>query len=330
MDHATYSIRPFRESDYGPVAQINAIINPRIPETAEDSRRWYGIITGTPGRIMLKWVVEHAPTESVVGWGGLAHTLSDFHPRKFHVRAAVTPDHRGHGIGRKVYGLLESEAIARSAICLWGEVSEDDPRSVRFLDRQGFVPLRRTWLSRLTLSEFPQSKVHDRSTALTGEGLRLTTLAAEGVDRPDVRRRLFNLNQVSSADVPRMGEYAPISFKEFVVAELTDPKAIPEATFLACDGEVYVGWSSLQRVLASPDTLDIGFTGTLPEYRGRGIASELKRQAIEYARAHGYRSVITANDSLNPRIWAINEKLGFHREVTWIRAEKLLAPARKE
>jgi GNAT superfamily N-acetyltransferase len=330
MDSSTYSIRPFRDSDYEPVAKINSIINPRLPETAEDSRRWYKVITRVPGRLMLKWVVEHVPTESIVAWGGLAHTLSDYHPRKLYVRAAVSPDHRGHGVGRAVYSLLEAEAIARNAISLWCDATEEDARSVGFVERQGFVVLRRTWLSRLTLSGSEWSKVPDRSAALLQEGIRFTTLASEGPERLEVRRRLFELNRVTSADVPRMGEYAPVSYEEFVSTELTDPKVILEANFLACLGEEYVGWSSLQRVLASPETLDIGFTGTLPAHRGRGIASELKRQAIEYARAHGYRSVITANDSLNPRIWAINEKLGFRREATWIRAEKVLRAPRPE
>jgi len=87
-----------------------------------------------------------------------------------------------------------------------------------------------------------------------------------------------------------------------------------------------VAWSSLQRMRGLPDTLDIGFTGTLPEFRGRGIASELKRRAVVYARDHGYRYLVTGNDSLNPRIWAINQKLGFQKWSVLVQAEKLLRP----
>jgi len=121
-----------------------------------------------------------------------------------------------------------------------------------------------------------------------------------------------------------MGEYTPATFEEFVSIDVAGPQAMPDATFLACVGEEYVAWSSLERELGTPETIGIGFTGTLPDYRNRGIASELKRRAVEYARAHGYRSLITGNDSLNTRIWAINEKLGFRPEITWLQAEKPL------
>jgi mycothiol synthase len=205
---------------------------------------------------------------------------------------------------------------------------ESEPVSVRFLDRHGFVPIRRTWMSRLTLTDLDPSNFPDRSKLMHAAGIRITTLANEGPDRPEVRHRLYEQGRTSSIDTPRMGEYYPPSFEEFIAMSIEYPTALPEAIFLACHGSEYVGWSTLPRVLASPDTLDIGFTGTLRKYRGRGIASELKRHAVEYARSHGYSYIITGNDSLNTNIWAINEKLGFRREQTLIQAEKTLASAR--
>src|SRR5208282_2021298 len=324
MDPGIYSVRPFAATDYDSVAQVNAVIDPVVPETADNARRWSEIVTQEPGRVMLKQVVEEVGSGTVIAWGGLSHTLWNYHPQKFFINVAVHPAHRGRGIGRELYALLEKEAVGRDAVSLRGTVRDDDPLGVRFLELRGLVPQRKTWLSRLKLTDLDLSAFPDRSKAMSDRGIRITTMAAEGADRAEVRHRLYDLSRISSQDVPMIGEYTPVTFEEFVAIDVVGPKVLPDAIFLACDGEEYVGWSTLQRMLGLPDTLDIGFTGTLPKFRGRGIASELKRRGVEYAQTHGYRSLITSNDSLNPRIWAINEKLGFRKERTWVQAEKIL------
>jgi len=326
MDTNDYSIRPFEETDYEEVARLNSIFTPEYPETAADTRRGAEIVAQNPGRYQCWFIAEEAGSRSVVAWGGLTHTFSNFHPDMYYVRVVVEPGHRGRGIGLDLYRALEKVAAGRNATRLWSNAREDDPSSVRFLERQGFSPQRKTWASRLDLSEMDLTNFPDRSQAMNDAGIRLTTLAAEGVDRDDVHRRLYELARITSADAPRIGEYSPVTFEDFFAIDLGGPNTMPEAFFLAGSGEKYVAWSTLQRMPSLPDTLDIGFTGTLPEFRGRGIASELKRRAVVYARDHGYRYVVTGNDSLNPRIWAINAKLGFQKQMVMVQAVKQLRP----
>jgi len=326
MDRERYSIRPFAETDYDEVARISLLVLPEFPETAEDARRWHEIITKDPSRVMRKLVVEEAGSGSMVAWGGFTHTLFNFDPNKYYVRVVVDPTHRHRGVGQELYRRLEEEAAERNATCLWSNAREDDQSSLRFLEHHGFVPTRKTWESRLSLTDLDLSKFPDRSNTLTDSGIRITDFAAEGAKRLEVRQRLYELARITSEDVPRLGDYSPVSFEEFVAIDIDGSNVIADAIFLACSGEKYVAWSSLQRMRGLPDTLDIGFTGTLPEFRGRGIASELKRRAVVYARDHGYRYLVTGNDSLNPRIWAINEKLGFQKWSVLVQAEKLLRP----
>lgn len=326
MDRQGYELRPFADADYVAVARINSLIMPTLPESAEEIRRWDALITRSPGRTVWRRVAVDRRSGVTVGWAGLSHTMWNYHPRKFFARVAVDPDHRGRGVGQELYALLAAHAAEQRAIALWASVSADDPVSVRYLEDRGFVPMRKTWFSRLTLSDPDPAAIPDRSGALAEKGFRFTTIAAEGADRPEVRRRLYELGRVTGADVPRLGDYTPATFDEFVESEFSTARIIPEAIFVACRAEEYIGWTSLQRVPELADTLDIGFTGTLPGYRGLGIATELKRRAVQYARAHGYRSITTANDSLNPRIWAINKKLGFRQEQILIQAEKTLPP----
>ncbi len=117
----------------------------------------------------------------------------------------------------------------------------------------------------------------------------------------------------TGADEPRLGVYTPISREQFVDSELHHPNLVPEAYFLAKREDRYVGHSYLRRVPGQPSALHQGFTGTRREVRGRGIATELKRRAVEYARASGVESIDTSNDSLNQAMLAINAKFGFER-----------------
>jgi RimJ/RimL family protein N-acetyltransferase len=324
MDRSRYALRPFQDTDYDKVASLNLAIDPVHPEPAESARRWHDVITREPGRIIVKWVVEELPSGSMVGWGGLMHTLDTYHPRKFLCRAGVHPEHRRRGIGEALHDAIEREALGRGAVCLWSVVRGDDLPSLRFQERHGFAPTRMKWESRLDLTQFNPSRFPDRSQVLLDRGIRITTLAAEGAERPEVLRRFYDLWTITVEEEPRMGDYYPISFNAFLETVIRGPKVLPDATFLAQQGEKYVGSSSLERDLSVPDNIEVGFTGTLSEFRGLGIASELKRDAVTYAHTHGYHSVTTGNDSLNPRIWAINEKLGFRRERTWVEGERLL------
>ncbi len=326
MDRGLFAVRPFVATDYEAEARLDAQTDPGFTRTAEEIRHWQESESAIPGHHRSMLVAEERRSGAVVAYGELAHTSFDFHPQKYWIAAVVDPAFWGRGIGSALYGTLESEAVARRALCLWSSVREDDVPAVRFFERHGFRTVRKTWRSRLDLATYNPSALPDRSKELAEAGIRFTTLAAEGSDRPDVRRRTYELSRAASKDVPRLGEYTPISFEQFVQIEIETPAALPEAFFLAAHGDRYVGHTTLQRELLRPDSLHVGFTGTHPDFRGRGIASELKRTAVEYARGRGARYLVTYNDSLNRPMWAINEKLGFRRQVTWLMGEKALGP----
>jgi mycothiol synthase len=326
VDHDLFWERPFVEADYAAQARLDALTDPGYSHAAEEIRAWDGISSGTPGHFQRKKVVEYRKTATVVAVGELSHGAFNFHPDKYWIDAVVDPEFQGRGLGLHLYALLEAEASQRRAICLWTNVRDDDPRSVRFFERLGFVPLRRTWRSRLDVTTANLTALPDRSRELAEQGIRLTSLGEEGRDRSDIRHRIYDLSRIASADVPRLGEYSPVSFEQFVQIDLEGPFAIPEAFFLAAYGGEYVGMTVLERESLRPDTYHVGFTGTHPRYRGRGIASQLKRRAVEYARDQGIRFLVTNNDSLNAPIWAINEKLGFRKTTTWLEGEKALTP----
>jgi len=329
MDDARYRIREFREDDYPAEARLCNRADPGDPTTAEELRHW-DESSAAPPLIRLKFVVEELSGGALVANGGLQQVPFNYHPRKFWTFVQVDPDHRRQGIGQALYERLEREATERAGIRLWGSARAEDPASVRFLERQGFIEQRRVWVSRLEVALADLSALPDRSHALAAQGIRFSTLADEGVDRADVRERVYRLWDTTGQDIPVVGEHTSVPFEQFVRLELESPFLQADAVFLAIRDPEYIGVTLNTRDPGDAHALEVSFTGVMRAYRGRGIAGELKRRAVEYARAHGYRYLKTGNDSLNAPIWAINERLGFARHRTWINAEKALPDKRRD
>ncbi len=81
-----------------------------------------------------------------------------------------------------------------------------------------------------------------------------------------------------------------VQVRRLAATELQHAEALPDAHFLAYAGDQLVGVSGLARDRQAA-TLDQAFTGTHPEFRGRGIAQALKLRTVRYAQAHGYTEI---------------------------------------
>lgn len=325
MDRAKFRIRPTGPEDYEALSRLRSRTLPERPTTPDEERHWDHVADASH-LTNERWLVEERASGKAVATSTLNQSPYSYDPHKFWVEVRVDPDFTHLGIGRALVSLLDAEASEHRANCLWASVRKRDARAKKFAESAGFAELRTLWMSELDLSQPTAEGIEDRTADLEHQGIRFTTLAAEGPGALEVRRRLYDLWNEASRDVPRMGEYTSIPFESFT-AELESPTVIPEAFFLACSGDVYVGESHLDRDLAQPDSLLIGFTGTRAAFRGRGIATELKRRSVEYGKEHGHRYLRTFNDSLNAPIWAINEKMGFRRTLELSQLERRFSPA---
>jgi len=58
------------------------------------------------------------------------------------------------------------------------------------------------------------------------------------------------------------------------------------------------------------------FTATLPDYRGRGLATLCKLETVRWARPNGIHTIVTGNDSENAAMLAVNRNLGYQPDHT--------------
>jgi GNAT superfamily N-acetyltransferase len=194
------------------------------------------------------------------------------------------------------------------------------------LARRGYQEVERAWHSSLDVGRFDFAPFTSAPERVARQGIQVTTIDREQARNSATDRAIDELFIRCAADEPTLAPVTPLPFEELLARELNVPEAIPEATFLAKDGERFVGVSSLLTMDALPDKLDVGFAGVHPGYRGRGIAMALKPETVRYARAHGYRRTRTGNHSRNAPMLRINLALGFAREPAWITLQRAFGP----
>jgi mycothiol synthase len=323
MDETRYRLREYRERDYATQVRVSDLLNPERRHTELELRRWEKILR-TPPSISLTYVVEERSSGAAAAFGQLMTQPGALDPSFLWAGVSVDPDHQGRGIGRYLADVLEQEARRLGTAGLWAVARADRPRDVAFPERRGFRELGRRWRSRLELPAPGYSSIPRRGDALAAEGIEFTTLAEEGAERPEVRQGVFELFVAVEADEPRLGKYTPNTFEQFVAMNLAGPGFLPAAFFLARKDRRYIGVSNLELLPAEPGVLHQILTGTLGEFRGRGIATELKRRTVDFGQRHGFRSIRTENASTNHPMWAINRKLGYPQEAVLVEWEKTL------
>lgn len=321
MDPASYRLRPFDARDYADAAQVQSAVNPERKFTADEVRHFDEKVL-TPPLTNLKVVCEDRSTSRAIGFGYLFTDIESRDPLSLWAEVVVAPSHQARGIGLALAEALDREARRLGVRQLYAGARTTDLRAVHFLNLQGFTVRARTWRSRLEVSSAVIPR--DRTDELRRQGFTFATLEQENVEDPRLLRELYELTVATSADEPRLGPYTPVTLEQFIERDLRGPGFLPGAFFLAKRAGRLVGSSALRRIELVAGALHQSFTGTRREIRGLGVATELKRRGVEYARAHGYREIQTGNDSRNLPMLEINRRMGYQPETMRILASRSL------
>jgi GNAT superfamily N-acetyltransferase len=220
----------------------------------------------------------------------------------------VIPQFRRQGIGTTLLDHLLDLAKTHGypiAAC-----DTDDPASARFAESFGFVEVDRQ-------VEQVRAIGPDEPMPTAPPGVSVISVA----EQPELWTLAYN--EIGREGLADMAVSAPmeVSLEEWASEWIADPAA----TFLALDATGgIIGTAGL---LADGDVIERaehGFTTVRRDWRGKGIASLLKRRTLHWASQHGLTEVYTWTQRGNADMRQLNEHLGFTTRTESIRFEKLL------
>ena len=287
-----YRVRPFEERDRAAASALGTMV----------IDCWHKEVPGAS----LHLVVEVIETGEMVGHlqardRGVPEP--SHRPGQCHFALDIAPAHRRKGIGSNLYHRVALFARLRSAQLLYTAYDEQpDAPAASFLNKRGFTPLERFLPSSIALDTFAPSEFAPLVKRIEQQGIGLTTYADLG-DRPVHRQQLYSLEEAAHAVQPfrEIEPYIAPSYakweKEFLQRDFT-------TIFLALAPVT-------EKIVGVVTALEWYFTGTHPDWCGRGIATALKVRCLAEAKARGIACMETENHEDNAPMLAINRKLGF-------------------
>jgi GNAT superfamily N-acetyltransferase len=291
-------IREFRPEDVsGVVALLREVDETNVVTEAAVLHRH----RSTPAKAHAKvWIAEDGA--QIVGHARAYRPWDTSEPTVGELGIAVAPDARHRGIGRDLYERAVAHlrlVAARTAGC-WAQ-----PEGVPFLERRGHERRRSSRKSALDLRAADLTNLPVLEREKEREGFRVVALR-EVFDRP---RDLFDLDVATSRDEPSDYPIDAMEYDEWLRSTYEHPGPSHEGSRVVVAGDRLVAWA-----LISTDGAGRGvneFTGTLPEFRGRGLARLAKLAVAAWARDNGVEVIYTGNDAVNAPMLAINGRLGY-------------------
>jgi RimJ/RimL family protein N-acetyltransferase len=121
---------------------------------------------------------------------------------------------------------------------------------------------------------------------------------------------VFDVDLITTADVPLTDAVTDIRFEEWLDTIWRRPTMSLDGSYAAIeDGRVVcitMLAANIERRRAFNE-----YTGTLPAYRNRGLAEQVKRASLRWAADNGVKAVWTTNDETNAPMLAVNRRLGY-------------------
>ncbi|HSM55533.1 MAG TPA: GNAT family N-acetyltransferase [Candidatus Sulfomarinibacteraceae bacterium] len=302
------NIRPFdyTDADYEALVAVCNAIEPERPSSVPAYRHWDN--NRESQYHFRRYLAEL--NGQVVATAATGHAAWSHQPHKFFVNVQVLPEHQGKGIGARMYARLLAHLEPREPRKLVSYTREHRENAIRFLKRRGFRQVMRIPVSTLDPATFDNERFALKVHRVLDSGITIKTLQEVSEQDPDWKRKLYDLEWECVQDVPSTDPFTRRSFETFENAVLQSPNLLPDAWFVAVDGERYVGLSVLWRNLVTDKLLETGLTGVVRSHRRRGIATAMKVRAIEYAQANGNPLIDTDNEENNP-MFQLNLQLGF-------------------
>jgi len=267
-------------------------------------------------RSMLDYVdflarIDGKPAGSGVG------AIGPHRPDQVTMIVAVLPEQRRRGIGTALYEAVSGWAAEHGLDKLVARVPDDDPESLAFARKRGFVQVTHEKGLALVLGEIEPPPVE------LPEGVDIVTWA----ERPGIERGLYEVAVEGYPDIPGQEDDAIEPFDDWLEHEMRGSGDRPDATLVALAGDEVIGYSKFSLTAAQPRTAHHDLTAVKRAWRGRGIAGALKATQIRWAKEHGYEELRTRNEERNEPIRRLNLRLGYQPAPGVIYLEGPLSPS---
>lgn len=298
MSHEIRTLAADDEAGLGVYVDIVNAVTPESP-TSLAELRWADATY--PGGVRFLARLEGRPVGAASVGRIYVHEPSF---ERYWLTVHVLPDARRHGLGTALWTTGSAAAREAGKTGLQTAVSEVQADGVAFLTHRGFEITGRDKLVRLDLRGLEPPIVQPPS------GIELTTFT----DRPDLEAGLHAVALAAYADIPVTDTpLAAGSLEEFRARDVQHDGIPPEALAIAVDATTgsVAGWASLMFVPGSTTVAWHHMTAVARAWRGRGVATALKRATIAWAIRHGLEALETGNDEANVPMRAINAHLGY-------------------
>ncbi|MEU5937135.1 GNAT family N-acetyltransferase [Micromonospora sp. NPDC047187] len=282
-------IREAQPDDAPGVVALRTIVYPYLVRGVESTRKMIAEPPPEEGWTAFVAEVDH----QVVGWvsaqrSGWTSTPNFGEVSMLHVH----PEHRRRGVGTALLTAV-TDHLRQLGIRRVRAMAQTD--GLPFARRHGYEPSREVRYSALDLDPAP-------ALPELPPGVRL--LPISDLD-PHL---LYAADVASAADEPGDVPVDSISYESWQY-DVWDNLGLDKSASTAAqlDGEV----AAFSLVKRDGDRMWSDFTGTIPAYRGRGLARLTKTAALHRAAGDGVRVAYTSNDEENGPMLAINTRLGY-------------------
>lgn len=249
----------------------------------------------SPGERFLPLVAER--DGEIVAWASAGLNVWTSEPGQSELAIYVHPEHRRQGIGSELAGRLHQHLTEVGAVRVRSFVQ---PEGLEFARNLGYDGTRQMHYAGLELTGLPEQPP-------TPDGIELVSLDA--VDP----RAVYEADTIASLDEPSDSPLDAVEYDRWVEEIWDSPSLDRSLSVAAMAGDEVAAFTVVETAV---DRMWSGMTGTVPAYRGKGLAKLVKSVALRKAAAAGITSAYTSNDDSNAPMLAVNNWLGYHRVQT--------------